>query len=143
MDRSDQYRHNNILSRAFCLDSHICPVIVERSKVGGLGFWSTNGTSRVPRFTYMWLSNNFTGYSHISSCAKNTRKRDKKTPQYRSRAFSQTTRIRYPSEQSIEPTKGTTSRATTAIMSLTNCRFYEEKYPEIDSFVMVNVRQVW
>lgn len=27
-------------------------------------------------------------------------------------------------------------------MSLTNCRFYEEKYPEIDSFVMVNVRQV-
>lgn len=24
-------------------------------------------------------------------------------------------------------------------MSLTNCRFYEEKYPEIDSFVMVNV----
>lgn len=25
-------------------------------------------------------------------------------------------------------------------MSLTNCRFYEEKYPEIDSFVMVNVR---
>jgi hypothetical protein len=33
-------------------------------------------------------------------------------------------------------------RATTAIMSLTNCRFYEEKYPEIDSFVMVNVKQV-
>lgn len=28
-------------------------------------------------------------------------------------------------------------------MSLTNCRFYEEKYPEIDSFVMVNVKQVW
>lgn len=27
-------------------------------------------------------------------------------------------------------------------MSLTNCRFYEEKYPEIDSFVMVNVKQV-
>lgn len=27
-------------------------------------------------------------------------------------------------------------------MSLTNCRFYEEKYPDIDSFVMVNVRQV-
>ena len=26
-------------------------------------------------------------------------------------------------------------------MSLTNCRFYEEKYPEIDSFVMVNVKQ--
>jgi len=23
--------------------------------------------------------------------------------------------------------------------SLTNCRFYEEKYPEIDSFVVVNV----
>jgi hypothetical protein len=29
-----------------------------------------------------------------------------------------------------------------AKMSLTNCRFYEEKYPEIDSFVMVNVKQV-
>jgi translation initiation factor 2 alpha subunit (eIF-2alpha) len=27
-------------------------------------------------------------------------------------------------------------------MSLTNCRFYEEKYPEIESFVMVNVKQV-
>lgn len=27
-------------------------------------------------------------------------------------------------------------------MSLTNCRYYEEKYPEIDSFVMVNVKQV-
>ncbi|KAA6414138.1 MAG: eukaryotic translation initiation factor 2 subunit alpha [Lasallia pustulata] len=27
-------------------------------------------------------------------------------------------------------------------MSLTNCRFYEEKYPEIDSFVMVNVKQI-
>ena len=27
-------------------------------------------------------------------------------------------------------------------MSLTNCRFYEEKYPEIDSFVMVNVRSI-
>ena len=27
--------------------------------------------------------------------------------------------------------------------SLTNCRFYEEKYPEIESFVMVNVKQVW
>jgi translation initiation factor 2 alpha subunit (eIF-2alpha) len=27
-------------------------------------------------------------------------------------------------------------------MSLTNCRFYEEKFPEIDSFVMVNVKQV-
>ncbi|KAI9715032.1 MAG: hypothetical protein M1828_001068 [Chrysothrix sp. TS-e1954] len=27
-------------------------------------------------------------------------------------------------------------------MSLTNCRFYEERYPEVDSFVMVNVRQV-
>jgi hypothetical protein len=33
-------------------------------------------------------------------------------------------------------------RAETANMSLTNCRFYEEKYPEIDSFVMVNVKQV-
>ncbi|EEP75371.1 eukaryotic translation initiation factor 2 alpha subunit [Uncinocarpus reesii 1704] len=27
-------------------------------------------------------------------------------------------------------------------MSLTNCRFYEEKYPEIDSFVMVTVKQI-
>ncbi|KAJ9137240.1 Eukaryotic translation initiation factor 2 subunit alpha [Pleurostoma richardsiae] len=27
-------------------------------------------------------------------------------------------------------------------MSLTNCRFYEEKYPPVDSFVMVNVRQI-
>ncbi|KAH6895782.1 translation initiation factor 2, alpha subunit [Thelonectria olida] len=27
-------------------------------------------------------------------------------------------------------------------MSLTNSRFYEEKYPEIDSFVMVNVKQI-
>lgn len=32
--------------------------------------------------------------------------------------------------------------AKTAKMSLTNCRFYEEKFPEIDSFVMVNVKQV-
>jgi hypothetical protein len=34
------------------------------------------------------------------------------------------------------------ARAKTAKMSLTNCRFYEEKYPEIESFVMVNVKQV-
>ncbi|KAL1898719.1 hypothetical protein Cpir12675_001722 [Ceratocystis pirilliformis] len=27
-------------------------------------------------------------------------------------------------------------------MSLTQCRFYEEKYPEVDSFVMVNVKQI-
>ncbi|KAL4878627.1 translation initiation factor 2, alpha subunit [Aspergillus karnatakaensis] len=27
-------------------------------------------------------------------------------------------------------------------MSLTNCRFYEEKYPEVDSYVMVNVKQI-
>ncbi|KAH8799697.1 translation initiation factor 2, alpha subunit [Xylogone sp. PMI_703] len=27
-------------------------------------------------------------------------------------------------------------------MSLTNCRFYEEKFPEVDSFVMVNVKQI-
>lgn len=27
-------------------------------------------------------------------------------------------------------------------MSLTSCRYYEEKYPEIDSFVMVNVKQI-
>lgn len=34
------------------------------------------------------------------------------------------------------------TRQNTAKMSLTNCRFYEEKFPEIDSFVMVNVKQV-
>lgn len=33
--------------------------------------------------------------------------------------------------------------AQSQAMSLTNCRFYEEKYPEIESFVMVNVKQVW
>lgn len=33
-------------------------------------------------------------------------------------------------------------RAPSANMSLANCRFYEEKFPEIDSFVMVNVKQV-
>ncbi|KAJ5094360.1 Eukaryotic translation initiation factor 2 subunit alpha [Penicillium angulare] len=27
-------------------------------------------------------------------------------------------------------------------MSLTNCRFYEEKFPEVDSYVMVNVKQI-
>jgi hypothetical protein len=27
-------------------------------------------------------------------------------------------------------------------MSLTNCRFYEDKYPEVESFVMVNVKQI-
>ncbi|KAF2861667.1 eukaryotic translation initiation factor 2 subunit alpha [Piedraia hortae CBS 480.64] len=27
-------------------------------------------------------------------------------------------------------------------MSLTNCRYYEEKYPNIDSFVMVNVKSI-
>ena len=27
-------------------------------------------------------------------------------------------------------------------MSLTKCRFYEEKYPEVESFVMVNVKQI-
>ena len=32
--------------------------------------------------------------------------------------------------------------ATPPKMSLTNCRFYEEKYPEVDSYVMVNVKQV-
>jgi translation initiation factor 2 subunit 1 len=32
--------------------------------------------------------------------------------------------------------------ATTDNMSYSNCRFYEEKYPEIDSFVMVNVKQI-
>ena len=25
-------------------------------------------------------------------------------------------------------------------MSLTNCRFYENKYPDLEEFVMVNVR---
>lgn len=34
------------------------------------------------------------------------------------------------------------SGANPAKMSLTNCRFYEEKYPEVDSYVMVNVKQV-
>ena len=27
-------------------------------------------------------------------------------------------------------------------MSLTNSRYYEEKYPEVESFVMVNVKQI-
>jgi len=27
-------------------------------------------------------------------------------------------------------------------MSLNNCRYYEEKYPEVDSYVMVNVKQI-
>lgn len=27
-------------------------------------------------------------------------------------------------------------------MSFANCRFYEEKYPEVESFVMVNVKQI-
>ncbi|KAJ5924472.1 hypothetical protein N7466_008659 [Penicillium verhagenii] len=27
-------------------------------------------------------------------------------------------------------------------MSLTNCRFYEDKFPEVDSYVMVNVKQI-
>ena len=30
----------------------------------------------------------------------------------------------------------------THTMSYSNCRFYEEKYPEVESFVMVNVKQV-
>lgn len=55
----------------------------------------------------------------------------------------------YPSSQahSLDPTELTSLKykerfsLSTAIMSLTNCRFYEEKYPEIDSFVMVNVKQ--
>lgn len=42
----------------------------------------------------------------------------------------------------ITPTSPSRVRHKTARMSLTNCRFYEEKYPEIDSFVMVNVKQV-
>jgi hypothetical protein len=29
---------------------------------------------------------------------------------------------------------------STAAMSLTNCRFYENKYPDLEEFVMVNVR---
>jgi len=28
-------------------------------------------------------------------------------------------------------------------MSLTNCRFYENKYPDLEEFVMVNVRPVF
>ena len=27
-------------------------------------------------------------------------------------------------------------------MSLTHCRFYEAKYPEVDELVMVNVKQI-
>lgn len=27
-------------------------------------------------------------------------------------------------------------------MSLTSCRYYPDKYPEVDSYVMVNVKQV-
>jgi translation initiation factor 2 subunit 1 len=27
-------------------------------------------------------------------------------------------------------------------MSLTNCRYYPEKYPEVDNYIMVNVKQV-
>lgn len=44
----------------------------------------------------------------------------------------------YPNIPSASPGNG----KTTDKMSLSNCRFYEEKYPEIDSFVMVNVKQV-
>lgn len=40
------------------------------------------------------------------------------------------------------PTLPRLGTAPTDKMSLSNCRFYEEKYPEIDSFVMVNVKQV-
>lgn len=32
--------------------------------------------------------------------------------------------------------------ACLTIMSLTNCRFYEEKYPDIDSLVVVSVNKV-
>lgn len=42
----------------------------------------------------------------------------------------------------ISPACPAREKAPTAKMSLSNCRFYEEKYPEIDSFVMVNVKQV-
>lgn len=27
-------------------------------------------------------------------------------------------------------------------MSFVNCRYYPDKYPEVDSYVMVNVKQV-
>lgn len=40
------------------------------------------------------------------------------------------------------PTTNPTTITNTANMSLTNCRFYPEKYPEVDSYVMVNVKQV-
>lgn len=47
-------------------------------------------------------------------------------------------------EESIDhlPSFQETRRSTYANMSLTNCRFYEEKYPEVESFVMVNVKQI-
>ena len=44
--------------------------------------------------------------------------------------------------QSSQAYDGRRASADPAVMSLTNCRFYEGKFPEIDSFVMVNVRQV-
>ena len=49
--------------------------------------------------------------------------------------------------QGTAPTTKTDSatavvRKQSASMSLTNCRFFENKFPEIDSFVMVNVKQV-
>merc|ERR1712000_378750 len=49
-----------------------------------------------------------------------------------------------PSTPTSRPSSRTSRKA--AIMSdsdsLTNCRFYEEKYPEVESFVMVNVKQI-
>lgn len=46
--------------------------------------------------------------------------------------FSLSLHLKSPREKKKNPAK----------MSLTNCRFYEDKYPEVDSFVMVNVKQV-
>lgn len=52
-------------------------------------------------------------------------------------------RIVWTFSTSTQPTLPRLGKGTAADnMSLTNCRFYEDKYPEIDSFVMVNVKQV-
>lgn len=44
--------------------------------------------------------------------------------------------------QSQDSTSPKKKHGNSINMSLTNCRFYEEKYPEVESFVMVNVKQI-
>lgn len=51
-------------------------------------------------------------------------------------------RFAHPSTNTHPPNYPAWARHPDIKMSLSNCRFYEEKYPEIDSFVMVNVKQV-